>query len=68
MFPRSLQYLLIDFPQTITIGAPWDTDQLIMGMDQKVEGEGHIIVAEAYSTPCCHQVHLSSLLSLQVRN
>ena len=29
MFPRYLQYLLIDFRQTFVTGASWDTDDLI---------------------------------------
>jgi len=29
MFPRYLQYLLMDFRQTFVAGASWDTDELI---------------------------------------
>ena len=45
-----LQYLLTDFRQTFVTGAPWDTDDLITFLDQKVKVQGHTIAAEAHST------------------
>jgi len=50
MFPRYLQYLLMDFYQTFVTGASWDTDDLIMFLGQKVKVQGHTIAAEANST------------------
>ena len=50
MFPRYLQYLLIDFRQTFVTGASWDTDDLITFLGQKVEVQGHTIAAEVHST------------------
>ena len=50
MFPRYLQYLLIDFRQTFVTGASWDTDDLITFLGQKVKVQGHTITAEAHST------------------
>ena len=41
MFPRYLQYLLTDFRQTFVTGAPWDTDDLISFLGQKVKVQGH---------------------------
>jgi len=49
MFPRYLQYLLTDFPQTFVTGASWDRDDLITFLGQKVK-QGHPIPAEAHST------------------
>jgi len=50
MFPRYLQYLLMDFRQTFVTGASWDTDDLITFLGQKVKVQGHTIAAEAHST------------------
>ena len=50
MFPRYLQYLLMDFCQTFVTGASWDTDDLITFLGRKVKGQGHTIAAEAHST------------------
>jgi len=50
MFLRYLQYLLTDFRQTFVTGAPWDTDDLITFLGQKVKVQGHTIAAEAHST------------------
>jgi len=41
MFPRYLQYLLMDFRQTVVIGASRDRDELIRFWGQKVKGQGH---------------------------
>ena len=61
MFPRYLQYLLMDFRQTFVTGASWDTDDLIMitFLGQKVKVQGHTIVAaEAHSTRRYRRVQL----------
>ena len=50
MFPLYLQYLLIDFRQTFVTDAPWDTDDLITFLGQKVKVQGHTIAAEVHST------------------
>jgi len=50
MFPRYLQYLLMDFRQTFVTGASWDTDDLITFLGQKVKVQGHTIAAEAQRT------------------
>jgi len=50
MFPRYLQYLLMDFRQTFVTGASWDTDDLITFLGLKVKVHGHTIAAEAHST------------------
>jgi len=50
MFPRYLQYLLTDFRQTFVTGAPWDTDDLITFLGQKVKVQGHTIAAEVHRT------------------
>jgi len=49
MFPRYLQYLLMDFCQTFVTGASWDTDDLITFLGQKVKVQGHTIAAEAHT-------------------
>ena len=46
MFLRYLQYVLTDFRQTFVTGAPWDTDDLITFLGQKVKR--HTIAAEAH--------------------
>ena len=58
MFPRYLQYLLTDFRQTFVTGAPWDTDDLITFLGQKVKVQGHTITAEVHSTRCYRRVQL----------
>ena len=58
MFPRYLQYLLIDFRQTSVTGASWDTDDLITFLGQKVKVQGHTIAAEAHSTRRYRRVRL----------
>ena len=58
MFPRYLQYLLMDFRQPFVIGASWDTDDLITFLGQKVKVHGHTIAAEAHSTRCYRRVQL----------
>ena len=58
MFPLYLQYLLIDFRQTLVTGASWDTDDLITFLGQKFKVQGHTIAAEAHSTRRYHQVQL----------
>jgi len=58
MFPRYLQYLLTDFRQTFVNGAPWDTDDLITFLGQKVKVQGHTIAAEAHSTRRYRRVQL----------
>ena len=50
LFPRYLQYLLMDFRQTFVIGASWNTDDLITFLGHKVKVQGHTIAAEAHST------------------
>jgi len=50
MFPLYLQYLLIDFHQTFVTGAPWDTDDLITFLGQKVKVQGYTIALEAHNT------------------
>jgi len=50
MFPRYLQYLLIDFRPSFVTGASWDTDDLITFLVQKVKVQGHTVAAEAHST------------------
>ena len=35
VFPRYLQYLLMDFRQTFVTGASWDTDDLITFLGQR---------------------------------
>ena len=50
MFPRYLQYLLMEFRQTFVSGASWDTDDLITFLGQNVKVQGHTIAAEAHST------------------
>jgi len=50
MFPRYLQYLLMDFCQTFVTGAPRHRDELIRFWGQKVKVQGHTIAAEARST------------------
>jgi len=50
MFPRYLQYPLVDFRQTFVIDASWDKDELIRFWGQNVKGQGHIIVAKAFNT------------------
>jgi len=61
LFPRSLQYLLLDFRQTFVTGAVSlpDKDELIMFRGQKVKGQDHV-KAEASSTQRCRQIQLSS--------
>jgi len=59
MFPRYLpEYLLTDFRQTFVTGAPWDTDDLIAFLGQKVKVQGHTIAAEAHSTRRYRRVQL----------
>jgi len=58
MFPRYLQYLLMDFRQTFVTGASWDTDDLIMFLGPKVKVQGHTIAAEAQSTRRYRRVQL----------
>jgi len=58
MFPRYLQYLLMDFRQTFVTGASWDTDDLITFLGQKVNVQGHTIAAEAHSTRRYRRVQL----------
>ena len=41
MFPRYLQYLLMDFRQTFVTGASRDRDELIRFWGQKVKVQGH---------------------------
>ena len=60
MFPQYLQYLLTDFRQTFVTDASWDKGELIRFWDQKVEGQGHIIAAEASTT------RLSSFIMLNL--
>jgi len=50
MFPLYLQYLLTDFRQTFVTGAPWDTDDLVTFLGQKVKVQGHTIAAELPSS------------------
>ena len=50
IFPRYLQYLLMDFRQTFVTGASWDTDDLITFLGQKVKVQGHTIAAEVHSS------------------
>jgi len=63
MFPRYLQYLLMDFRQPSVTGASRDRDELIRFWGQKVKVQGHAIAAEALpssatfaSVVCCHLV------------
>jgi len=58
LFPRYLQYLLMDFRQTFVTGASWDTDDLITFLGQKVKVQGHAIAAEAHSTRRYRRVQL----------
>ena len=58
MFPLYLQYLLIDFRQTLVTGASWDTDDLITFLGQKVKVQGHTIAAEAHSIRRYRRVQL----------
>jgi len=58
MFPRYLQYLLIDFRQTFVTGGSWNTDDLITFLGRKVKGQGHTIAAEAQSTRRYRRVQL----------
>jgi len=62
MFPRYLQYLSTDFRQTFVTGASWDTDDLIMFLDQKVKVQGHTIATEVHSTRRYRRVQLSLVL------
>jgi len=41
MFPRYVQYLLMDFCQTFVTGAPRHRDELVMFWGQKVKVQGH---------------------------
>ena len=58
MFPRYLQYLLVDFHQTFVAGASRDRDDLITFLGQKVKVQGHTIAAEGHSTRCYRRVQL----------
>ena len=58
MFPRYLQYLLMDFRQTFVTGASWDIDELITFLGQKVKVQGHTIAAEVHSTRRYRRVQL----------
>ena len=62
MFPRYLQYLLMDFRQTFVTGASWDTDDLCAFLGQKVKVQGHTIAAEAHSTQRYRRVQLFLVL------
>jgi len=64
IFPRYLQYLLMDFRQTFVTGASWDTDDLITFFGQKVKVQGHTIAAEAHSTRRYRRVELFLVLLL----
>jgi len=52
----------MDFLQTFVINGYWDKDELITFWGQKVKGQGHIIVTEAYRTRDCHSVQLRSYI------
>ena len=64
MFPRYLQYLLIDFRQTFVTGASWDTDDLFTFLGQKVKVQGHTIAAEVHSTQRYRRVQLFLVILL----
>jgi len=65
MFPRYLQYLLMDFRQTFVTGASWDTDDLITFWGQKVKVQGHTIAAEAHSTQRYRRVQLFLIFTFE---
>jgi len=58
MFPRYLQYLLMDFHQTFLIGASWDKDELIGFWGLELKGQSHIITVEASSTAADVRVYV----------
>ena len=64
MFPRYLQYLLMDFRQTFVTGASWDTDDLIAFLGQKIKVQGHTIAVEAHSTRRYRRVQLFLVYSV----
>ena len=51
----------MDLRQTFVIDASWDKDEPNMFWGQKVEGQGHIIAAEASGTWCCCWVQPSNI-------
>ena len=60
MFPRYLQYLLMDFRQTLVTGASRDRDELIRIWDQKVKGHGHGM------TECFPDFHVSTISPVSI--
>jgi len=60
LFPRYLQYLLMDSRQTFVTGAFRDRDELIRFWGQKVKVQGHGM------TECIPHFHVSTISSVSI--